>query len=114
MFFTDYSMSPAELARALEQRGFDIALGAGAFAYPAVAQDAVRAGRRSAEALLRRDGSVRDADRRGDGDEDAEGRHRRLPDRAARPDPDRQAGRLDRPGVRRALRVRHRQWLEPG
>ena len=24
MFFTDYSMTPAELARALEERGFDI------------------------------------------------------------------------------------------
>ena len=24
MFFTDYSMTPAELARALEDRGFDI------------------------------------------------------------------------------------------
>ena len=35
MFFTDYSMSAADLARALEDRGFE-SLGAGAFAYSAV------------------------------------------------------------------------------
>ena len=36
MFFTDYSMSAAELAQALEQRGLRIRLGAGALAHPHV------------------------------------------------------------------------------
>ena len=49
MFFTDYSMAPGELAQALEQRGFEIGLGAGALAHPAQPQDAVLRRRRSAE-----------------------------------------------------------------
>ena len=61
MFFTDYSMSPAELALALEERGFDSDLGAGAFAYPAGPQDVASQRRRAAEAVLRRHGSLRDA-----------------------------------------------------
>ena len=112
MFFTDYSMAPGELGRALEERGFEFALGAGAFAYSRVARFAVSGRRRSAEAVLRRDGSVRHADRGRGGDEDAEGRHRRLPGAAARSDPDREAGGLDRPGLRRALPVRRRLRLE--
>ena len=61
MFFTDYSMTPAELAVGAGAARLRHRLGAGALAHPAVAQDAVRARRRSAEALLRRDGSVRHA-----------------------------------------------------
>ena len=34
MFFTDYSMTPAELAQALEARGFEFALGGRALAHP--------------------------------------------------------------------------------
>ena len=52
MFFTDYSMTPAELAIALEQRGFDILWAPEHSHIPSLAQDAVRARRRSAEALL--------------------------------------------------------------
>ena len=89
-----------------------IRLGGGALAHPDLAALAVGRRRRSAEAVLRRDGSVRDPDRRGGGDQDAEARHRRLPGEPARHDPDREAGGLDRPGVRRALPVRHRHRLE--
>ena len=39
MFFTDYSMTPGELGKALEERGFEIGLGAGALAHSAIAQD---------------------------------------------------------------------------
>jgi probable F420-dependent oxidoreductase len=53
----------------LEERGFESRLGAGTLAHSAVAQDPFH-GRRSAEAILRRDGPVRDPDRGGDGDED--------------------------------------------
>ncbi len=37
MFFTDYSMAPGALGTALEQRGFEFALGARTFAHSAVA-----------------------------------------------------------------------------
>ena len=62
MFFTDYSMTPAELAQALEAARLRIGLGARAFAHPDVAALALPRRRRSAEAVLRRDGPVRDAD----------------------------------------------------
>jgi probable F420-dependent oxidoreductase len=41
MFFTDYSMSAPELARALEERGFESVWAPEHSAHPAVAQDAV-------------------------------------------------------------------------
>ena len=34
IFFTDYSMAPTELAVALEQRGFELAVGGRALAHP--------------------------------------------------------------------------------
>ena len=40
IFFTDYSISPAELAVALEERGFEFTLGGGAFAYSGAAANA--------------------------------------------------------------------------
>ena len=89
-----------------------IRLGSRALAYPDLAALAMGRRWRTAEAVRRRDGSIRDPHRGGDGDEDAETRHRRLPGEPARHDPDRQAGRLDRPGLRRALPVRHRHRLE--
>ena len=64
MFFTDYSMSPGELGKALEERGFEIGVGARALAHPAVAQVAVSRRRRAAEEILRRHGPVRGADGR--------------------------------------------------
>jgi hypothetical protein len=112
MFFTDYSMTPAELATALEQRGFDI----------------VWAPEHSHIPLSRKTSFVLGGD---------------LPKRyydvmdpfvslsiaaavtktlkigtggclIAQRDPDCEAGGLDRPGLGRTLRVRCRQWLEPG
>src|SRR6516162_3534856 len=90
MFFTDYAISAGDLAKALEERG----LGTRALAHTDFAQDTVSGRRRAAEALLRRDGPVRLADRRCDRDHQAQGRHRRVPGAAARPDPDGQARRL--------------------
>ena len=92
--------------------GLRLAVGAGAFAHPALARIVVpRLGRDSQE-VLRRHGSLRDADgcRRGDGD--VEARHGDLPRGAARSHPDGQAGRLDRSGVGRTFPVRRRQRLE--
>ena len=115
MFFTDYSMTPAR-ARAWRWRSAaSNSLWAPEHSpHPAVAQVALPERRRPAEEVLRRDGPVRGADGGGGRHQDAQGRHRHLPDRPARSDPDRQAGRLDRPDLRRALPVRRRQRLEPG
>ena len=33
IFFTDYSIAPTELAVALEERGFELVVGGGTFAY---------------------------------------------------------------------------------
>src|SRR5215207_7804731 len=81
-------------------------LGARAFAHPDIAQVELYSGERAAQALLRRHGPVCDADRCRDGDHDVEGRNRRLSCCTAGSDPDRQAGRLDRPSLGRALRLR--------
>src|ERR1019366_8111712 len=55
-----------------------VRLGAGTFACPAVAQDAVPRRRRYAETVLRHDGPVRHADRGSDGDDHVEGGDRRV------------------------------------
>ena len=112
MFLTDYSMTPGRARPGAGGARLRIGLGAGAFAHPDLAPLALSRRRRSAEAVLRRDGPVRDADRGGGGDQDVEDRHRRLPGEPARHDPDREAGGLDRSGVRRAVPVRHRRRLE--
>ena len=59
MFFTDYAISAVDLARALEERGFEVDLGARALAHSDLAQDALSGRRRIAQAVLRRDGPVR-------------------------------------------------------
>ncbi len=41
MFFTDYAISAIDLAKALEQRGFESIWAPGALAHPDLAQDAV-------------------------------------------------------------------------
>src|SRR5947207_4582524 len=91
-----------------------VAVGAGALAHPAVAQIALSVRRRIAEAVLRRDGPVCDAKRRGGGHEEAQTRHWRLPRHSARHDPDREGGGVARPGLGRAVSVRDRRRLEPG
>ncbi len=114
IFFTDYSIGPVELARALEQRGFEVPVGRGALSHPAVAHVALSAGRRAAEEVLRRHGPVRDPGRGRGGDDPSQARHRHLPRHPARHHPDRQAGGEPRPDLERPLPVRHRRRLECG
>src|SRR5438094_336713 len=83
-------------------------------AHPAVAQIALSVRRRIAEAVLRRDGPVCDAKRRGGGHEEAQTRYWRLPRHPARHDPDREDRRFARPGLRRAVSLWDRRRLEPG
>ena len=71
IFFTDYSMARGRARPGAGGARLRVALGAGALAHPALAQVALSSRRRSAEAVLRRDGPVRDAERRG-------GRHKTL------------------------------------
>ena len=113
MFFTDYSMSAMELARVLEERGFDRS-GRRSTRISRFAQNAFSRRRRFAEGILRRDGPVRGAGGGQPGHQDHQVRHRRAARAAARRDPDRQAGRLDRPGQPGTLPVRRRRRLEPG
>ena len=70
MFFTDYSMSPGELASALEERGFEFGVVARALAHPAQPRIGLPERRRAAEEILRRHGSVRGADGGGRGHQD--------------------------------------------
>ena len=74
IFFTDYSITPAELAAALEERGFDLVWAAEHSHIPVPRR--TRADTELGEALLRCDGPVRDADRRGLRDQAAPGRDR--------------------------------------
>ena len=52
IFFTDYSISPAELAIALEQRGLELAVGGRALSHPGPSAHASAGRRRAGEALL--------------------------------------------------------------
>ena len=52
IFFTDYSISPAELAVALEERGFELAVGGGTFAHPCPPADPAARRWRTGEAVL--------------------------------------------------------------
>ncbi len=65
MFFTDYSMTPQELAVAAEQRGFDSVWSPEHSHIPVSRKTAFPSGRGSAQEILRRHGSVRGADGRG-------------------------------------------------
>ena len=68
MFFTDYSMTAAALAKALEERGFESVWAPEHSHIPLSRRSPWPRRRRTAQAVLRRDGSIRDPDRRGDGD----------------------------------------------
>ena len=114
MFFTTDSMHPAPLARALEERGFEFAVGAGTHPHPVLAQLALSGGRPTDPALLRHHGPVPGAQHRRHGDDEAQGRHRHRAGDPARPDRYRQDGVLDRPALGRPFPVRGRQRLEPG
>ena len=61
MFFTDYSMTAAELGQALEARGFESVWAPEHSHIPEHAQDAAGRRRRARQAVLRRDGPVRHA-----------------------------------------------------
>src|SRR5438105_3399027 len=114
MFFTDYSMTPTELALALEERGFDSLWVPEHSHIPLTRKSPFPSG----GDLPKKYYDVMDpfvvAERGRGRDQDAASRHRHLPDRSARPDPDRQAGRFDRPDLGGPLPVRHRQRLERG
>src|SRR3954451_17437072 len=111
IFFTEYSITPAELGVALEERGFDSVWAAEHSHIPVPRRT------RADQELGKRYYDVmdpRDADRRGLRDEAPQNCNRHLPGNPARHDPDRKARRLHRSGVRRPISIRHRRWLESG
>src|SRR5215472_3103059 len=89
-----------------------VALGPRALAHPAVTPIAVSTGWRAAEEVLRRHGPIRDADSSGCRYHPAEGGHGHLPGRAARSDPDGEAGGESRPDLWRTLSVWYWRGLE--
>ena len=111
-FPTDYGINVAELARALEERGFDSLYRLRAHAHPDEPQEPLPRRRRAAQAVRAYARSLRRAFLCRGGDEDTQARHRHLPDPAARPDHDGEIGRQPRPALGRALHLRHRRRLE--
>jgi hypothetical protein len=107
MFFTDYSMSPAELALALEDRGFDSLWVPEHSHIPLTRKSPFPSG----GDLPKKYYDVMDPFMVL-GAAAAVTRDRHLPDRSARPDPDRQASRFDRPDLERPFPVWRRQRLE--
>ena len=113
IFFTEYSISPAELAVGARGARLRLALGGRALAHlPVVRRFECADRRRAGAAVLRRDGSFRHAERRGGRDRAAQARDRRRPRDPARHDPDGEARRLARPGLGRTLYLRHRRRVE--
>ena len=111
-FPVDYGINIAELARALEERGFESLFVPEHTHIPVSRRSAVPERRRTAEALRAYARPVRRAVLRRRGDEKPAARHRHLPDPGARPDRHREGGREPRPALGRPLRVRDRRRLE--
>src|SRR6266853_486690 len=103
IFFTDCSISPAELAVALEERGFDSLWAPEHSHIPVPRRTPFPGGGEVPKPYYEGHGSVRRAQRGGSGHQDSEARYRRVPRRAARPDPDGKAGCFDRSDLGRAL-----------
>ncbi len=112
IFFTDYSISPAELAVALEERGFDSLWAAEHSHIPVPRRTPPPGGGE----LAKRYYDVMDPFVTLTAAAAATKRlkvgYRNLPRDPARYDPDGQARRLDRPGYGWAVSVRHRRRLE--
>src|SRR5580704_10219054 len=95
IFFTDYSITPAVLAVALEKCRCDSVWATEHSHIPAPRKTPGPGRRRPAQALLRCDGPVRRADRGGRRHQEAQNRDRHRAGDPARYDPDREARRLD-------------------
>src|SRR5436190_8432606 len=114
MFFTDYSMAPTELGRALEERGFE-SLWAPEHSHIPLSRKSPfpSGGELPKQYYDAMDPFVMLSVAAG-GHEEAQTRHRRLPRHPARHDPDREGGGVARPGLGRAVSVRDRWRVEPG
>ena len=114
MFFTDYSMAPGELGKALEERGFESVWAPEHSHIPLSRKTPPAGGGELAKKYYDTMDPFVTLTMAAAATKTLKVGNRRLPGGAARSDPDREAGGLDRPGVRRPLPVRHRQRLEPG
>ena len=111
-FPVDYGIDIAELATALEQRGFASLYVPEHTHIPTSRKTPFGGGGELPQALLAYARPVRRAVLRRGGDQEADPRHRHLPHPRARPDRHRQMRRQPRPAVGRALHLRHRRRLE--
>ena len=96
MFPTDYSITPGELAQAAEERGFESLWFPEHTHIPTSRKSPWPGGPDLPEVVQANARSVHGADRRRDGDEAHQARHRHLPGGRARPDPHRQERRHPR------------------
>ena len=112
MFFTDYSMSPQDLAIAAEERGFESVWAPEHSHIPVPRVTPWPGGGELPKQYYDVMEPVRVAHRRCGRDKDDQGCHRHLPGHPARPDPDRKGGREPRPGLAGPLPVRRRRRLE--
>ena len=78
MFFTDYSMAPGDLGRALEERGFESLWAPEHSHIPVSRLSPFPNGGDLPKQVLRCDGPIRHIDCRGGRDRDIESRYRRL------------------------------------
>src|SRR5215468_9600177 len=114
MFFTDYSMSAMELARALEERGFESVWAPEHSHIPLSRKTPFPGGGELPKPYYDAMDPFRGARGSRPGHENHQSRYWRGPHSAARRDPDRQACRLNRPGEPGTVPVWSRGWLEPG
>ena len=112
MFFTDYSMTSAELAQALEARGFEFVWAAEHSHIPTSRRSPWGGGGELPKQYYDVMDPFVTLTAAAVATKTLKRRHRCLPGEPARHDPDREAGRLDRPGIRRTLPVRYRHRLE--
>ena len=112
-FPTDYGIAPAELGRAAEDAGFEALFFAEHTHIPVSRETPYAGGGELPESTGTRTTRSWRWRRSPQAHGAAAARHRHLPDHRARPDHHGEGGRVARPALRRALRVRHRRRLEP-
>src|SRR6266446_3066903 len=88
MFFTDYAISATEFAQALEARGFESVWAPEHSHIPTARKSPWPGGGELPKVYCEAMDPFVSLTRRGGRDKDAQGRDRRLPGSAARPDPD--------------------------
>lgn len=112
MFFTDYAITAVDLAQSLEQRGFESVWAPEHSHIPTSRKTSFPGGGELPKRYYDAIDPFVSLTAAAVATKKAESRHRCLSGAAARPDPDRKTGRLDRSSVERPLSIRGRRRLE--